>query len=347
MAINPEYEAACEITRILRFPLAIDINTFHKGDVELLNFKVEEGGILHEMRVQDIHSNLKCDILVSIIERGEEVIIPNGEFMIKANDTISIIASHKKAMEFFVKIGMVNNPVKSTMLIGGGDLSYYLAKKLLKYGIGVTIIEKELERCEKLSELIPKAMVIHGDGTDKNLLIEEGIKEKESFATAGTGGFAVKNTSLVEYNMFVGACAGSTGGGIKVSKIIIAWKNLKNEMFSFVHPKSVHIIRLEGKKVAKDVAHSVNMYLVLYLLVFIVSILLISIENYSFETNFTAVATALNNVGPGLDKVGPVENFGSFHPFSKCVFMFDMLAGRLELVPMVILCSPGVWRRNK
>ena len=147
--------------------------------------------------------------------------------------------------------------------------------------------------------------------------------------------------------MFIGACAGSTGGGIKVSRIIIAWKNLKNEISSFVHPKRVQIIRLEGRKVGNDIVKSVNAYLVLYLLLFIASVFLISIENGSFETNFTAVAATLNNIGPGLDGVGPMENFGGFNPFSKCVFMFGMLAGRLELIPMIILFSPWVWKNNR
>lgn len=146
--------------------------------------------------------------------------------------------------------------------------------------------------------------------------------------------------------MFVGACAGSTGGGIKVSRIVIAYKNIKNEIENFIHPKSVRIIRMEGKKVSNEVVRSVNTYLVLYFAVFVVSVLLISLENFNFETSFTSVAATLNNIGPGLDGVGPMENFAKFNPFSKCVFMFDMLAGRLELIPMVILFSPWIWRKN-
>ena len=183
MVINPEYEAASEIARILRFPSAIDINIFNKGSVELLSFKIEQKSILHEMKVQEIPNKLKCDILISMVERGDEVIIPNGEFVMKENDIISIIAPHKKATEFFIKIGMLNNPVKNSMLIGGGHISYYLAKRLLKYGISVTLVEKNQKRCEELSELIPDAMIIHGDGTDKELLMEEGILEAESFAS--------------------------------------------------------------------------------------------------------------------------------------------------------------------
>ena len=153
--------------------------------------------------------------------------------------------------------------------------------------------------------------------------------------------------SILVILMFIGACAGSTGGGIKVSRIIISWKNLRNEISSFVHPKSIQVIRLEEKKVGSEVLRSVNVYLVLYVLIFAASVLLISLENGSFETNFTAVAATLNNIGPGLDGVGPMENFGTFSAFSKCVFMFDMLAGRLELIPMIILFSPWVWRNKK
>ena len=147
--------------------------------------------------------------------------------------------------------------------------------------------------------------------------------------------------------MFIGACASSTGGGIKVSRIIIACKNVKNEILSFIHPKSVHVIHMDGKKVDKSVVHSVSVYLVLYFIIFTFSVLLITIENYSLETSFTSVAATFNNIGPGLDGVGPTQNFGFFSPFSKIVFMFDMLAGRLELIPMMILFSPSVWRRKQ
>ena len=210
MVINPEYEAASEIARILRFPSAIDINIFNKGSVELLSFKVEKGSILNEMKIQEIRGKLKCDILVSMVERGEEVIIPNGEFIIKENDIVSLIASHKKATEFFIKIGMINNPVKNAMLIGGGHISYYLAKRLLKYGINVTLIDKNQKRCEELSELIPEAMIIHGDGTDKELLMEEGITEAESFASL---------TGIDEQNVLLSLHAKSKMKGKIITKV--------------------------------------------------------------------------------------------------------------------------------
>ncbi len=153
--------------------------------------------------------------------------------------------------------------------------------------------------------------------------------------------------SILVILMFIGACAGSTGGGIKVSRIIISWKNLRNEISSFIHPKRIQTIRLEDKKVGNEVLRSVNVYLVLYVLIFAASVLLVSLENRGFETNFTAVAATLNNIGPGLDGVGPMENFGTFNAFSKCIFMFDMLAGRLELVPMIILFAPWMWKNKR
>ena len=210
MAINPEYEAAREITRILRFPSVIDINTFNRGKVELLSFIVETGSVLHNMRLPEIVTKLKCNILVCIVERDEEVIIPNGDFVLKEGDKISIIAPHDKATEFFVKIGMINNPVKNTMLIGGADISYYLAENLLKYGVNVTMIEKNLKRCEDLSELLPEAMIINGDGTDKDLLMEEGITEAESFASL---------TGIDEQNVLLSLYARSKMKGKIITKV--------------------------------------------------------------------------------------------------------------------------------
>lgn len=167
------------------------------------------------------------------------------------------------------------------------------------------------------------------------------------FATYDFNLWPTFSKTILVLLMFVGACAGSTGGGIKVSRFILAFKNVKNEIATFIHPKSVRTIRYEGKKVNKDVVNSVNTYLVIYAFIFMISFLLISFEDNSLETNFTAIAATLNNIGPGLDEVGPTANFGHFHPFSKCVMMFDMLAGRLELIPMLILFTPSVWKKHR
>lgn len=233
MIINPEYEAASEIARILRFPSAIDINMFNKGSVELLSFQINKRSMLHEIKVKDIHSKLKCDILICMIERGDEVIIPNGESIIQDKDIISIIAPHKKATEFFTKIGMMNNPVKNSMLIGGADISYYLAKRLLRYGINVTIIDKDRKRCEELSELIPEAMIIHGDGTDKELLMEEGITEIESFASL---------TGIDEQNVLLSLYAHSKTKGKIITKVNrIAFDEVIDnlELGTIIYPKYI------------------------------------------------------------------------------------------------------------
>ena len=146
--------------------------------------------------------------------------------------------------------------------------------------------------------------------------------------------------------MFTGACAGSTGGGIKVSRLLIMAKTVKKELFSFAHPRGIKKIKMDGHPVAHETVRAVNIFLIAYMLITAFSVLLISLDDYSFTTNFSAVAATLNNIGPGLDQVGPVENFHLFSPFSKCVLIFDTLAGRLELFLLLILFAPSTWRRN-
>lgn len=144
--------------------------------------------------------------------------------------------------------------------------------------------------------------------------------------------------------MFIGACAGSTGGGIKVSRIIILVKTIKKELTSYIHPKSIQIIKMDGKPVEHEVVRSTNVYFITFMIIFSLSCLAISVDGKGLVTNFTAVLATINNMGPGLEDVGPVQNFGSFSIFSKFVLMFDMLAGRLELFPLLILFHPGIWK---
>lgn len=144
--------------------------------------------------------------------------------------------------------------------------------------------------------------------------------------------------------MFVGACAGSTGGGIKVSRLVVLFKTLIKELNSYIHPKSIKKIKFEGKPVEHEVVRSINVYFITFMILFSLSVLAISFEGKDLVTNFTAVAATINNIGPGLELVGPTQNFGSFTPFSKYVLMFDMLAGRLELFPLLILFHPAVWK---
>jgi len=169
-----------------------------------------------------------------------------------------------------------------------------------------------------------------------------------------TTGFATANFDLwPEFSkcillllMVVGACAGSTGGGMKVSRILILVKSAMREIRSMLKPKSVSIVKVNGKKVGEDTLHGVYMYLIAYLMFFILSVLLISLDNFDFATTFSSVLTTMNNIGPGIAAVGPVENFAAFSDFSKIVFCFDMLVGRLEVFPVLVLFSPDLWRRK-
>lgn len=145
---------------------------------------------------------------------------------------------------------------------------------------------------------------------------------------------------------FIGASAGSTGGGFKISRIILLFKEVRKEFSLLVHPRNVKLVKMDGKSVNHDVMRSTSMYLVLYIGVFAFSLLLISIDNMDFTTTFTAVAASLNNTGPGLGAVGPVGNYADFSALSKIVFIFDMLAGRLELYPLLLLFSPSAWKKS-
>lgn len=146
--------------------------------------------------------------------------------------------------------------------------------------------------------------------------------------------------------MFVGACAGSTGGGIKVSRIVILLKLVKNEISHLIHPKRVKHIYFEKHIVSKEVTRGIQVFLISYLLIFAGSVMLISLCELDLVTNFTAVAATLNNIGPGLELVGPTGNFSIFPAPAKWVLMFDMLAGRLEIFPMLVLLSPSTWKRG-
>ena len=145
--------------------------------------------------------------------------------------------------------------------------------------------------------------------------------------------------------MFIGACAGSTGGGMKVSRLIIAFKGFLREIYTLIHPKQVKAITIDKRPVDREVVRSVNAYLACYILVFTGSLLLLTLDNKDLITNFTAVTATINNIGPGLGEVGPVENFSGFSIFSKLVLTFNMIAGRLELFPMLILFSPATWKK--
>ncbi len=165
------------------------------------------------------------------------------------------------------------------------------------------------------------------------------------FATADYNLWPELSRTLIVLVMFIGACAGSTGGGFKVSRLVILVKSMAKELQTMVHPRQVKKIKIDSQPIEHEVVRAVNVYMVAYLLIFVASITVISFDNHDLITNFTAVLTAMNNVGPGLNLVGPMENFGFFSDTSKVVLIFDMLAGRLELFPMLLLFTPATWKK--
>ncbi len=166
------------------------------------------------------------------------------------------------------------------------------------------------------------------------------------YATADFNLWPQMSKTILVLIMFIGACAGSTGGGIKVSRILIMFKTIGQEIKTLIHPRSVHSMKLDDKVVDKSVVRGVGAFLMTYAVLFCASLLLITLDGKDLVTNFTAVTATINNIGPGLMEVGPTGNFAGFSVFSKCVFIFDMLAGRLELYPILLLLTPSVWRKN-
>lgn len=245
MVINPEYTAASEIARVLRFPSAIQIDTFAKGRVEILKFKIPEGSPLDNLKIADISAKLSCDILVCGVERGEDAIIPRGDFILREGDKISIIGSFSNVTEFFKKIGFKSQTIKDTTIVGGGETAYYLAKQLISTGINVKIIENDSIRCDELCRLLPKATIIHGDGTDTRVLMEEGLEYASSF---------VSLINIDEENIMLSLFAKSKTEGKIITKINkIAYDEVISglDLDTIIYPKNItaeYIVRFVRAK---------------------------------------------------------------------------------------------------
>ena len=187
MIVNPEYDAANEIAKVLRFPNAINIETFYRGRVDLVEIKIDEGNPLCNMQMTDIFNKFGIKILVCAVQRKNEVIIPRGDFIFKAGDRIHITAPRGVLVDFMKKLKIYKHRTKNIMIIGGGKMGYYLARQLCETGgYDVKIIENDLERCEKLCELLPNADIIHGDGTDREILLEQGLDGQDAFVALST-----------------------------------------------------------------------------------------------------------------------------------------------------------------
>ena len=182
MIVNPEYEASREIYKILCLPTALEATSFAHGKADLVKIRIPHGNILDGMTIAQLGKSTN-DVLVCGVERNNQIYIPTGDFELKAGDMLSFVAPAKKVSDFLKQIGFKTNKVKNTMIIGGGDAGYYLAKRLSDNGIDVCLIDKDKERCEEIATLLPKVVVINGNGVDEDLLNEEGLQSAESFVT--------------------------------------------------------------------------------------------------------------------------------------------------------------------
>ncbi|MDD6308741.1 MAG: Trk system potassium transporter TrkA [Clostridia bacterium] len=182
MAMNPEYATAQEIARVLTFPAATRIDLFAKGRIELVEFKLAENSVLDGLSLAEVYRRYKIRVLVCAVQRDKKVYIPDGSFVLRNGDKIHISASHKDIAEFFKTIHGLRDKVRSVIIVGGGRIAYYLAVRLIKQNTNVKIIDNDYARCVELSERLPKATVIYGDGTDQSLLLEEGLLNVDGFA---------------------------------------------------------------------------------------------------------------------------------------------------------------------
>ena len=233
LIINPELEAAREVARILYLPTALEVNSFAHGQAELVKFKVPEGNLLNGLSLAYLGKNITNDILICAVERNGEVYMPNGDFVLQSGDVVSFVSERHIARDFLKQIGLATRQVKDTMIIGASKAAYYLAKELLNMGISVKIIEKEKENCESLSVKLPKAIIINGDGTDPDILKEEGIETVKSF---------IPLTGIDEENIMLTLYAKQVSKAKVVTKINrVNYKQVINnlDLGSLVYPKYI------------------------------------------------------------------------------------------------------------
>lgn len=233
MIINPELEASLETARILYLPTALEVNSFAHGQAEIVKFKIPEGNLLDGMTIATLGKSITNEILICAIEREGEVYIPGGNFQMAKNDIVSFVAPRRHIRSFLKKIGFKAKQVKDAMIVGGGKASYYLAKQLIAMGIDVKIIEQNKERCEELSILLPEAIIINGDGTDEEVLREEGIEYAQAF---------IPLTGIDEENIMLTLHAKQVSNAKLITKINRStFKNVisKLDLGSVIYPRYI------------------------------------------------------------------------------------------------------------
>ena len=233
MIIDPELETSLETARILYLPTALEVNSFAHGQAEIVKFKIPEGNLLDGMTIATLGKSITNDILICAIEREGEVYIPGGNFQMAKDDIVSFVAPRRHIRSFLKKIGFKTKQVKDAMIVGGGKASYYLAKQLIAMGIDVKIIEQNKERCEELSILLPEAIIINGDGTDEEVLREEGIEYAQAF---------IPLTGIDEENIMLTLHAKQVSNAKLITKINRStFKNVisKLDLGSVIYPRYI------------------------------------------------------------------------------------------------------------
>lgn len=233
MHVNPESAAAREMSMLIQIPSAMDIDTFDKSRINMISMKIPENSSLANMAIYDIRTKVSPNMLVCVVRRGEETFIPNGMCLLREGDIISFVIPMDEVYSVFKKAGIKARNIKNVMIAGGGRISYYLAKLLIKSGIKVKLIEKDRAKCEELSELLPEAMIICGNVTNQSLLMEEGIKNTDAFVSV---------TDRDEENIMLSLYADKVSEGKVITKI----KNMTFEEIvqglnigSIVDPKNI------------------------------------------------------------------------------------------------------------
>lgn len=255
MIVNPELEAASEIRRVLSFPSAVKVDTFSRGKVELAEFFVEDHSRLNGVELSQLHKITKTNILVCAVSHNEDVIIPDGNYVIKPGDHLYITGTHRDLSRFCLDIGVITTRIKNVIIVGGGKIAYYLSKQLSTQGIKVKIIEKDKNRCQVLAEKLPYVTIIHGDGSDDELLNEEGIENTDAVLAL---------TGLDEENIVLSLSAKSLYHKktiVKVTRMNYAGLSDVLKVDSIVAPKKIvasQIIRYVRAKMNKDNDSSVK-----------------------------------------------------------------------------------------
>ena len=240
MMVNPDYNAANEIAKVLRYPEAINIESFAKGRVDLAEIRITSGSILENIALSQLSRRLRLDVLICAVQRGDELIIPNGNFVLHAGDKIHMTASHSALVKFFKSISAAyrEKRVKSAVLIGGGRVGYHLAKQLIEMGVKIKIIEIDKKRCEELSERLKKGTIICGDGTDHDLLKEEHVYDYDAVVTL---------TGIDEENILLSLLAKNNGVDkvvTKVNRMTLMQLSDTLSLDSIISPKSITVSQI-------------------------------------------------------------------------------------------------------